>query len=69
LFYPADFTFLCPTEMEEAADYHEEFQKMGVELVSLSTDAAFVRKAWHDNSPSIKKVKYPMVADPTGNLM
>jgi peroxiredoxin len=68
LFYPADFTFICPTELEEAADYYDEFQKMGVELLSVSTDTTFVHKAWHDNSPSIKKVKYPMVADPTGNL-
>lgn len=68
LFYPADFTFICPTELEEAAKYYSEFQKLGAEILSISTDTVFVHKAWHDNSPSIKKIKFPMVADPTGKL-
>jgi NADH-dependent peroxiredoxin subunit C len=68
LFYPADFTFVCPTELEEAAEHYEDFRKEGAEVMSVSTDTAFVHKAWHDNSPSIKKIKYPMVADPTGKL-
>lgn len=68
LFYPADFTFICPTELEEAAEYYSEFRKLGAEILSVSTDTAFVHKAWHDNSPSIKKIKFPMVADPTGKL-
>ncbi len=68
LFYPADFTFVCPTELEEAAKYYSEFKKLGAEILSVSTDTAFVHKAWHDNSPSIKKIKFPMVADPTGKL-
>lgn len=68
IFYPADFTFVCPTELEEAADYYPEFQKLGAEILSVSTDTVFVHKAWHDHSPAIKKVKYPMLADPTGNL-
>ncbi len=68
LFYPADFTFICPTELEEAADYYEEFKKLGAEILSISTDTVFVHKAWHDHSPAIKKVKYPMAADPTGKL-
>ena len=68
LFYPADFTFICPTELEEAAKYYPEFQKQGAEILSVSTDTVFVHKAWHDNSPAIKKVKFPMVADPTGKL-
>lgn len=67
-FYPADFTFVCPTELEQLAEKYKEFQKLGVEIVSVSTDTAFVHKAWHDNSPAIGKVKYPMAADPTGNL-
>lgn len=66
LFYPADFTFVCPTELEEAADKYAQFQKIGAEIVSVSTDTAFVHKAWHDNSKSIAKVKYPMLADPGG---
>ena len=68
LFYPADFTFICPTELEEAANHYEEFQKTGAEVLSVSTDTVYVHKAWHDVSPSIKKIKFPMVADPTGNL-
>lgn len=68
LFYPADFTFICPTELEEAAEYYAEFKKLGAEIVSISTDTVFAHKAWHDNSPAIKKVKYPMAADPTGIL-
>ncbi|MFC1653595.1 peroxiredoxin [Patescibacteria group bacterium] len=68
LFYPADFTFVCPTELEEAADKYDEFVKIGAEVVSVSTDTAFVHKAWHDNSKSIAKIKYPMLADPAGML-
>ena len=68
LFYPADFTFICPTELEEAADHYKAFQELGAEIMSVSTDTVFVHKAWHDSSPAIKKIKYPMLADPTGNL-
>lgn len=68
IFYPADFTFICPTELEEAAEMYEDFKKQGAEIMSVSTDTVFVHKAWHDNSPSIKKIKYPMLADPTGKL-
>lgn len=68
LFYPADFTFICPTELEEAAMLYEDFKKEGAEILSVSTDTVFVHKAWHDASPAIKKIKYPMIADPTGNL-
>ncbi len=67
-FYPADFTFVCPTELEELADHYNEFQNMGVEILSVSTDTTFVHKAWHDHSPAIKKIQYPMLADPTGKL-
>ena len=68
MFYPADFTFVCPTELEEAAMLYDDFKKNGAELVSVSTDTAFVHKAWHDTSPAIKKIKYPMAADPTGKV-
>lgn len=68
LFYPADFTFICPTELEEAATLYSEFQKAGAEILSVSTDTVYVHKAWHDVSPAIKKIQFPMVADPTGNL-
>lgn len=68
IFYPADFTFICPTELEEAADHYDEFKKLNAEVMSISTDTAFVHKAWHDNSPSINKIKFPMIADPTGKI-
>ncbi len=68
LFYPADFSFVCPTELEEAAELYDEFRKTGAELMSVSTDTAYVHKAWHDASPAIKKVRYPMLADPSGKL-
>ncbi len=67
-FYPADFTFVCPTELGDMADVYEEFQDMGVEVYSVSTDTHFVHKAWHDASDTIKKIKYPMLGDPTGAL-
>lgn len=65
VFYPADFTFVCPTELEDLADNYAEFQKMGVEIYSVSTDTHFSHKAWHDTSDAIGKVNYPMLADPT----
>lgn len=68
IFYPADFTFICPTELEETAELYDEFRKAGAEVMSVSTDTVFVHKAWHDHSPAIKKVRFPMLADPTGNL-
>lgn len=68
LFYPADFTFVCPTELSEAASKYEEFRKINTEVISFSTDTVFVHKAWHDNSPVIKSITYPMGADPTGNI-
>lgn len=68
MFYPSDFTFICPTELEEAADYYEKVKKLGAEILSVSVDTVFVHKAWHDHSPAIQKVKFPMVADPTGKL-
>ena len=67
-FYPADFTFVCPTELGDLADVYPEFQKLGVECYSVSTDTHFTHKAWHDASETIKKIKYPMIGDPTGNI-
>lgn len=68
VFYPADFTFVCPTELEDLADHYEEFQKLGVEIYSVSTDTHFSHKAWHDTSPAIGKIKYTMIGDPTGQI-
>jgi len=67
-FYPADFTFVCPTELGDMADKYAEFQERGVEVYSVSTDTHFTHKAWHDASDTIKKIEYPMLADPTGHL-
>ena len=68
VFYPADFTFVCPTELEDLADNYAEFQKLGVEVYGISTDTHFAHKAWHDTSDAIKKVNYPLIGDPTGLL-
>ena len=67
-FYPADFTFVCPTELEDLADHYGEFQKLGVDVYGVSTDTHFAHKAWHDTSDAIRKVQYPLVGDPTGTL-
>src|SRR5690606_26297215 len=67
-FYPADFTFVCPTELEDMAENYGKFSELGVEVYSVSTDTHFVHKAWHDASDTIKKIKFPMLADPTGRL-
>ena len=65
VFYPADFTFVCPTELGDLADNYAEFQKLGVEIYSVSTDTHFAHKAWHDTSDTVSKITYPMLADPT----
>ena len=67
-FYPADFTFVCPTELEDLADNYETFKQLGVEIYSVSTDKHFTHKAWHDTSPAISKIKYVMIGDPTGHI-
>jgi len=66
VFYPADFTFVCPTELEDLADNYAEFQRLGVEVYSVSTDTHFSHKAWHDTSPAIGKIRYTMLGDPSG---
>lgn len=68
IFYPADFTFVCPTELEDAQGHYEEVKKLGGEILSISTDTAFTHKAWHDSSPAIGKIEYPMLADTTGEV-
>lgn len=68
LFYPADFTFVCPTELEDMARHYDELQSLGVEVYAVSTDTHFVHKAWHDHSEAVNKVQYPMIGDPTGLL-
>jgi NADH-dependent peroxiredoxin subunit C len=68
VFYPADFTFVCPTELGDLADMYDEFKKIGLEIYSVSTDTHFTHKAWHDASDTIKKIQYPMIGDPTGRI-
>ncbi|MBV61463.1 alkyl hydroperoxide reductase subunit C [Abyssibacter profundi] len=68
VFYPADFTFVCPTELEDLADLYDEFKQIGVEIYGVSCDTHFAHKAWHDTSEAIGKVKYPLIGDPTGRL-
>ena len=68
LFYPADFTFVCPTELEDMAKHSDELQTLGVEVYAVSCDTHFTHKAWHDHSPAISSIKYPMLGDPTGVL-
>ncbi len=68
VFYPADFTFVCPTELEELAKLYPKFQELNAEIISISTDTVFTHKAWHNASPGIKEIKYPMAADPSGKI-
>lgn len=67
-FYPADFTFVCPTELGDLADHYAQLKDMGVEVYSVSTDTHFTHKAWHDTSDTIGKITYPMIGDPTGTI-
>ena len=67
-FYPADFTFVCPTELEDMSDYYLELKDMGVEVISVSTDTHFVHAAWHGSSPKVGKINFPMLADPTHEI-
>ena len=67
-FYPADFTFVCPTELGSLADNYEKIKELGAEIISVSKDTAFVHKAWKDASETIKKIKFPMLADPAGRV-
>lgn len=65
-FYPADFTFICPTELEDLANRYDEFKAAGCEIYSVSCDSHYVHKAWHDVSKTIQKIHFPMLADPNG---
>ncbi len=67
-FYPADFTFVCPTELEDLQNKYADFKAAGCEIYSVSTDSHFVLKAWHDESARLSKITYPMLAGPTHAL-
>jgi len=68
VFYPADFTFVCPTELGDLADNYSTFKDLGVEVYGVSTDTHFTHKAWHDTSETIAKIRYPLIGDPTGAI-
>lgn len=68
VFYPADFSFVCPTELSDLAYHYNQFKEIGCEVYSVSTDTHFVHKAWYDASETIRQIKFPMLADPTGKL-
>ncbi|MCD1295775.1 peroxiredoxin [Methanocella sp. CWC-04] len=68
IFYPADFTYVCPTELDEMASLYKNFTDLGAEVFSVSRDTAYVHKAWHDSDPRIQKIQYPMIADTTGDI-
>ena len=67
-FYPADFTFVCPTELEDLQNQYETFKQLGTEVYSVSTDTHFTHKAWHDHSPAISKIEYIMIGDPSQKI-
>jgi NADH-dependent peroxiredoxin subunit C len=67
-FYPADFTFVCPTELEDLASIYPTLQSLNVEVYSVSTDTHFSHKAWHDTSPAIGKINYYMLGDQSGQI-
>ena len=68
MFYPGDFTFVCPTELEDMAKLYPKFRELNTEVLSFSTDTVYVHKAWHDTSPAIGQVAYPMGSDPSGKI-
>lgn len=67
-FYPGDFTFVCPTELEDLANYYSEFKRLDAEIYAISTDSEFVHKAWKDASEAIQKVEFPMLSDRSFSL-
>lgn len=67
-FYPADFTFVCPTELEDLQKKYADFQALGCEIYAISCDSHYVHKAWHESSERIGQIQFPMLADPTGAL-
>ncbi|AFS18941.1 alkyl hydroperoxide reductase subunit C [Candidatus Portiera aleyrodidarum] len=67
-FYPADFSFVCPTELLDLSENYSTFKTLGVEIYSVSTDTHFTHKAWHDSSFTVSKIKFPMIGDPSGNI-
>lgn len=67
-FYPADFSFVCPTELEDLQDQYADLKELGAEVYSVSTDTHFTHKAWHDHSEAINKIEYTMIGDPSQTI-
>ena len=67
-FYPADFTFVCPTELADLAEQHEKLKNLGVEVVSMSCDTKFAHMAWRESELLLSKVNFQMGEDPTGDI-
>ncbi len=68
IFYPLDFTFVCPTELTTFSDRHEDFQGIGAEVIGVSTDSAFSHRAWLQtprDKGGVEGLKYPLAADVT----
>lgn len=63
LFYPGDFTFVCPTELQAFAENYQKFRKEGAEVLAVSVDSVWSHKVWHETSKAVSKVKYPMLSD------
>jgi len=67
-FYPEDFSYICPTELMEFAEYYADFKKLGAEIVAVSTDSVYVHRAWLKTDPSLKDVRYPILSDRKGAI-
>jgi peroxiredoxin len=68
VFYPADFTFVCPTELADLADQHEKLEELGATVIAVSTDTKFAHMVWRNTEGLMKNVKYTLAADPTGTV-
>ncbi|WP_428908080.1 alkyl hydroperoxide reductase subunit C [Niallia sp. Krafla_26] len=67
-FYPGDFTFVCPTELEDLQEQYPSLKELGVEVYSVSTDSHYAHKAWHEQSGAIGKITYTMIGDPNHGI-
>lgn len=67
-FYPNDFCFVCPTELADLASIHDELKKSGVDIYCISPDSHYAHKAWHNSSPSVNKIQFPVLSDCTGKV-
>ncbi|MBT9282572.1 MAG: peroxiredoxin [Hydrogenibacillus schlegelii] len=68
VYYPADFTFVCPTELADFARHHNAFRALGAEVVGVSTDTVYTHKAWLESERLLSEVRFPLAADHNGRL-